>query len=287
MLYSTIGENLSLVLQSQSSNDAQHGMTGYLQEKIDQLREEIQRREGELVRTQAEVTKLGRELDEFQERYDRIVGVAQTRLDAVKAAIEELNEERRLNQIGDTNPLRSSWVPPDNYVSVEEQYRRAWTKPDPSASSSPASSYVEDRADIVKRLYRDLARRFHPDLGTNDAERARRTEIMNHINEAYQAQDLETLELVAAQKDAKDDSPLAALTLRQLRKTRDSLLDEIEGLKRERDTLNNSRMMRLKADEKMAKMQGRDMLRDLAQDIDAEYFRLMQKLDDLRRGSRY
>lgn len=275
------------MLQSDSSDDAQHSMASYLQEKIDQIRTEIQRREGELMRLQAEVTKLGRELDEFQERYDRIVGVAQTRLDAVKAAIEELNEERRLSQIGDFNPLPSTWVPPEDYVSVEEQYRRAWTKPPPSQSSSPSySTYAEDRADMIKRLYRELARRFHPDLGSNDAERARRTEIMNHINDAYQSQDLETLELIAAQKDAKDDSPLAALTLRQLRKTRDSLLDEIEELKRERDSLNNSRMMRLKTDERVAKMQGRDLLRDLAQEIDAEYFRLMHKLDDLRRGGR-
>jgi curved DNA-binding protein CbpA len=146
---------------------------------------------------------------------------------------------------------------------------------------------VEDRADIIKRLYRDLVRRFHPDLGSNDAERSRRTEIMSHINEAYEAEDLETLELVAAQKDVKDDAPLAALTVRQLRKTRDSLLDEIEGLKRERETLNNHKMMRLKSDEKMARMRGRDLLRDMAQEIDAEYFRLMQKLDDLRRRSRY
>ncbi len=63
-------------------------------------------------------------------------------------------------------------------------------------------------------------------------------------------------------------------------------MDEIEELKRERDSLNNSRMMRLKTDERVAKMQGRDLLRDLAQEIDAEYFRLMHKLDDLRRGGR-
>jgi hypothetical protein len=37
----------------------------------------------------------------------------------------------------------------------------------------------------------------------------------------------------------------------------------------------------------MARMRGRDLLRDMAQEIDAEYFRLMQKLDDLRRRSRY
>ena len=62
---------------------------------------------------------------------------------------------------------------------------------------------------------------------------------MSHINEAYETEDFDTLEVIAAQKELKDDSPLAALTVRQLRKTRDNLLDEIEGLKQERDTLYN------------------------------------------------
>lgn len=45
----------------------------------------------------------------------------------------------------------------------------------------------------LKRRYRDLARRFHPDLAPSDDERAMRQEIMLRINHAWQCQDLEAL----------------------------------------------------------------------------------------------
>ncbi|MFN2116918.1 MAG: hypothetical protein ACK2U0_04985 [Candidatus Promineifilaceae bacterium] len=44
-----------------------------------------------------------------------------------------------------------------------------------------------------KRLYRELARRFHPDLATNLFERAYRTTIMAAINIAYAERDTEAL----------------------------------------------------------------------------------------------
>lgn len=45
----------------------------------------------------------------------------------------------------------------------------------------------------LKTRYRDLARRFHPDLADNDAERSMRQEIMLRINHAWQCQDLDAL----------------------------------------------------------------------------------------------
>lgn len=45
----------------------------------------------------------------------------------------------------------------------------------------------------LKRRYRDLARRFHPDLAESGDERAMRQEIMLRINHAWQCQDLEAL----------------------------------------------------------------------------------------------
>jgi hypothetical protein len=256
-------------------------MSSHFQEQIATLRAEIQRREAEVVKLQGDVRKMEREIEEFQSRYDRVVGVAQTRLDAVKAAIDDLSDQRRLSRIGNYNP-QESWTPPPDYISVEEQYRRAWT-PSPSVPAPEPRPSPRDQRERLKQLYYDLVRRFHPDHARNEEERARRTEIMSHINEAYETEDFDTLEVIAAQKELKDDSPLAALTVRQLRKTRDNLLDEIEELKRERDTLYNSKMMRLKLDEKVAKMRGRDLLREMAQRIDDEYFRLMRELDDLRR----
>jgi hypothetical protein len=161
-------------------NNAQHGMTSYLQEDrpVTSGNTAARRR---TVRTQAEVTKLGRELDEFQERHDRIVGVRR-RGSTVKAAIEELNEERRLNQIGDTNPLRSTWVPPADYVPVEEQYRRVWTnltRPHPHLQHLHTWKIVQTSSSGCTVNSRAA---FIPISAQTTPERARRTEIMNHIN---------------------------------------------------------------------------------------------------------
>ena len=42
-------------------------------------------------------------------------------------------------------------------------------------------------------LYRRLARRYHPDLARNDADRAQSNDQMKEINQAYTAGDLRTL----------------------------------------------------------------------------------------------
>ena len=253
-------------------------MSDQQQVQITRLQNEIQRREGELVRLQTEISELERDLTEFQSRYDRIVGAAKLRLDAVKAAIEELQDQRRLNRIGSYDP-QPEWTPPPGYIPVEEQYRRFWQVP---ASETPAPLRKSEKNTSLKQLYRDLVRRFHPDLAIDPVERARRTEIMSHINEAYAAQDADTLEALARQTELANDVPLVSLTVRHLQKTLDGLIDEIENLKRERDTLFYGEMMRLKLDEKLARMRGRDLLREIVQEMNAEYFQLLAKLDELK-----
>jgi hypothetical protein len=52
-----------------------------------------------------------------------------------------------------------------------------------------------------KQLYRELARRFHPDLSVNTLERAHRTTIMTAINVAYQSHDLQILRDLAGEQD--------------------------------------------------------------------------------------
>jgi hypothetical protein len=51
----------------------------------------------------------------------------------------------------------------------------------------------EEAAREIRTRYRELARRFHPDLAENDDERVMRQEIMLRINHAWHCQDLDAL----------------------------------------------------------------------------------------------
>ena len=56
----------------------------------------------------------------------------------------------------------------------------------------------------ILRLYRELAKRVHPDLARTERDRARRTELMLKINVAYSDRDLFTLQAIARQAEAGD-----------------------------------------------------------------------------------
>lgn len=65
----------------------------------------------------------------------------------------------------------------------------------------------------AKRIYKDLARRCHPDLATSDADRRQREAMMQAVNEAYRARELAELRSLYVQAEAVDptfgDRPIA------------------------------------------------------------------------------
>ena len=62
-------------------------------------------------------------------------------------------------------------------------------------------SMPEEAAAELRQRYRELARRFHPDLAEGDAERDLRQEIMLRINHAWHCQDLEALRRIAQEME--------------------------------------------------------------------------------------
>ncbi len=78
--------------------------------------------------------------------------------------------------------------------------------------------------EAAKRLYRELARRFHPDLAAGSAERAYMTAIMASINIAYERQDVAALHNLAGELDPTAVAELEAIDNLQIRKLREQLL---------------------------------------------------------------
>ena len=111
--------------------------------------------------------------------------------------------------------------------------------PDPFAPEddgfNPEAGYIDEivlpelatpkrEKEAAKRLYRELARRFHPDLAAGSAERAYMTAIMSSINIAYERQDVSALHNLAGEIDPTAVAELAAIENIQIRKLREQLL---------------------------------------------------------------
>ncbi|HFE67615.1 MAG TPA: hypothetical protein ENJ93_10165 [Chloroflexi bacterium] len=80
-----------------------------------------------------------------------------------------------------------------------------------------------DRA-AEKRLFRELARKFHPDLAPAGAERAYMTMMMTAVNAAYSQHNLEALRDLADELDPALVAELAEIEAVEIRRLREQIL---------------------------------------------------------------
>lgn len=265
--------------------------------KLMDLQTQIMMDEATVQHLRGEIRALTGDLEEFQARYDKALKPMQMRIDVIKAAIEDLQKTRRKQKIAADLS--------EHYESVEEQFNRIWTQTKPDVTDyrgniiqNPAKkqSYTprqkpENPLAYLKQLYRELARRFHPDLaGNNEADRQRRTEIMKHINAAYAADDWEALEAISLEISGAElgvmrlasDDVIMIFKIQALEKEAELLQNQINTLEVTRDDIFYGDMIKLKLEEKLLKQKGRDLLNELRQQMQNEYDALLLELDTLR-----
>jgi hypothetical protein len=257
------------------------------------LKTEISQYQSKIVKLEHDVAELQREIDAFRQRYEKVVHPVARRLEIALDAIEELRKERHLrSHVQHARPLESMWTPPPDYVNVETQFYKVWLEPKLNPAyfepPPPPKIVVTPNADpktSLKKLYRLLARRYHPDFAVDDADREYRNRMMVLINDAYAEKDLDAL-VALAEKDgiASPEIPLAALHLRKLESERDQLRWQCSRLQGKYDDLLHCEMMRLKIDAALAHSKGRDLLQEIAERMESEYWECMARLDELRRA---
>ncbi len=72
-----------------------------------------------------------------------------------------------------------------------------------------ALSRPEVELEAMKRLHRELARNFHPDLASDNARREVREKLMIEVNAAWHDQDMVRLELLASARDTDENGDAA------------------------------------------------------------------------------
>jgi hypothetical protein len=228
----------------------------------------------QLARLEQEHADLRLELHEFELLYNARVGPLEAQLAETQLHIDEYQLRIELVQWRgkSLSPLQ---LEAEVEYRLREQRERAaaiQANADIARSAVPPPPLDAERAANLdlKQIYRELAKRAHPDLAVDEADRVIRSQHMVEVNALYARQDLEGLRRILRQLETRpltrDETPEQRLA--RLKNERLRLDAAVRRVKAEIADLNRDPLMALKLEAALGRSRGRDVL--------AETSRLMQ-----------
>jgi len=207
---------------------------------------------------EAELEHLRNQLHSFEGRYIRQVGVLYVQLDQWRTRIAEL--EVAAESIHETERLLR-----------EAQIREALNQPsDPDGvDAEPGAVHLDsetgDAAEpTLRALFRELAKRIHPDFALDARDALHRTQLMAQANDALRRADRGLLQRML---DGHDPARPAAPTLSETLAQIDAVTLDLERIGAEYEALAGSEMAGLRERTQEAAMAGRDLLAEMAAQV--------------------
>jgi hypothetical protein len=242
------------------------------EEAIAARRAELHRLSELLAERELEQAEIRAELARFQYRYYQAVGARYVELDELQARIAE---KRSANDPAEDSLSGRARRTREQADRSAREYR-AWEEGPPPPSEPP--SLVSDEA---KRLYRRIAAAIHPDRAEDEATRGVRTALMAELNEAYARGDISRMEDIlktweTSPEAVTGDDPSAVLD--RLERAVVQLREKIVRVENEAARIANTPMHRLMLREREAADRGRNLLVELAADLDR---RILQAREEL------
>lgn len=229
--------------------------------------------EDELVQSELELTTLQTELHFFEKEFIRIVGHKYAELDQIEALIAEY--------IASQNP--------DNQQTQEKarEYREAAQESAKAVAEDDFDQEITQEfkpSETLKKLYREAAKLIHPDLTTDEKERERRHRIMAEVNQAYQDGDEERLVQILHQWECSPESVegegVGAELIRVIRKITQAT-ERLEEVNKQIEAIKNAELYLLRAKALLAKEYGRDILAEMAFELEEQIMEAKKRYKDL------
>jgi len=226
--------------------------------------------QAQLAQRELDLQTLRAQLHAFESRYLQLVASRIAELDRLRAQLAEARAR----------------ADPDN-AFLREEARRAWEQAQASARAArrePEEAALPRRfppSEELKRLYREVARRLHPDLATNEAQRARRTRLMAEANYAFEVGDVARLQALLEEwelsPEAVEGEGIGAELVRVIRQIA-QIERRLAAIERDMAELEATPLCRLFREAEAAEREGHDLLVELAAEMDAEIAATRQAL---------
>jgi len=222
------------------------------EEELLRKREELVAIRATLAERELELVDLRSQLAGFEGRYLRQVGALYAELDEWKARVSELRARH------DPSAATSARAQLDR-----EQARQTYE--DAHGAASKTTDFTPSPE--LKSLFREVAKRLHPDFCRDAADLERRTRFMAEANRAYETGDAEALQRILEEyhdgADAVEGEGIGAELIRIIRQISQAR-ERVVAIENELATLRQSEIALLKKQAEEKEREGQDLLAELA-----------------------
>lgn len=246
-----------------------------LQVEIKAAQQQLLEAEAELAQEQAAVNRFRMHsrlmLDDLADEIHRLLSDKQGLLTELQLLRQEWNRD-------------GSGVDDDPLGGLHFDGRQG-SDPDPEPDELLLPTDTPRDKTAEKRLYRELARRFHPDKAETSAELAYRTSMMAAVNVAYSAGDVHTLYDLAGELEPDELAELSVIETVELRRLRERLLQirrRRRKVRRQLETLRQESTARLWRKAQEVGEPGEDWWTPIRRELEAARARLRAEVVALR-----
>ena len=225
------------------------------EEELHRKREELTAVRAALAERELELADLRTQLKGFEGRYLRQVGVLYAELDDWEAKVAELEASLKPSEAAQHQ--------------AEQARKRAQDTHEATHGEASKAPDYQPSADL-KSLFREVAKRIHPDFAKDDADQQLRTRLMAQANNAYSRGDAEGLKAILdefgnAPESVQGEGTGAELVriIRQIHQAKKN----IAAIEQELSNLRASEIAQLRNDTEAAQQEGRDLLVELAASV--------------------
>jgi hypothetical protein len=245
-------------------------------EELARKRRELAQFQSELADRELFLANLRAELAAFQRRYLREVGSLYAELDDLSAKIAEwLSKNNSPDSAAfeewDANiaELADEQQQTNEFSFSATRGRRYDGRRDFTLDAEDSDEEFRPSTDL-KSLYREVAKRVHPDLAIDEADRHKRELLMKQANDAYQKRDHEALRRVLEEYESSPESVQGndmAADLARVNRQIKQVNARLSQIEREIAGLTKSNICKLRVKAEAAMAGGRDLLGEMAADL--------------------
>jgi DnaJ-domain-containing protein 1 len=207
-------------------------------EELQRKSEELSALEAELVQGELDLATTHGELQNFEREYQQIIGTRYAELERIEIQIAE-------------------------YMAYLESSRDF--KP----------------SEDIKQIYRQVAKLIHPDLTTDPQQKIARQQLMTEANQAYEDGNIDRLKEILCSRESRPEifksEGIEAELIRIVRKIA-QCRERLHKIRQEIAEIEQTELYQLQVEVSTARENGKDLLMEMAKDIDKQIDNAQEKL---------